>query len=62
MLTLFRNERTNKAEIKAFKIVNDSFCEWNREAFYLGKIKRKKGTYYLYNANYSNVAILGGTK
>ena len=60
MVAIFRNETTNRINFKAFKVVNDNFCEWNREAFYLGKIKRKNTIYFLYNALEENVAILGG--
>lgn len=62
MFTFFKNARTNRIEFKGFKIVSDSFCEWNKEAFYLGEIKRKNGIYYLYNINENNVAILGGAR
>lgn len=62
MFTFFKNERTNRIEFKGFKVVNDSFCEWNKEAFYLGEIKRKTGTYYLYTINENSVAILGGAR
>lgn len=49
MIALFRDCTTHRIVFKAFEIVDDSFCDWNRLATYLGTIRRSGAAYNMYS-------------
>lgn len=58
MIALCRDCYTNKVVLKRFEVVDDTFCQWNTEAVYIGSVMRKKSIYNVYRFCGKMVACL----